>query len=86
MKKKAVALTYNKEKDNAPKVKGKGEGKIAEKIIEIAKQNNIPIKENPELVDILSSIPLDEEIPPELYKAIAEIFAYIYSMSQKSLD
>ncbi|NPA51660.1 MAG: type III secretion system protein [Aquificae bacterium] len=86
MKKKAVALNYEKNKDLAPKVKAKGEGLIAEKIIQIAHQNNIPIKEDKELIQILSSIPLDQEIPPELYKAVAEIFAYIYSISKKKID
>ncbi len=86
MKKKAVALKYNKEKDNAPKIKGKGEGILADKIIQTAKEHGIPVKEDKTLVDMLASIPLDTEIPPELYKAVAEIFAYIYSMSNKKID
>ena len=82
MKKKAVALSYDKDVDNAPRVKAKGEGYIAEKIIQKALEEGIPLKEDKKLVEFLSQIPLDHEIPPELYRAIAEIFAYIYKMSK----
>ncbi len=81
--KKAVALRYNREIENAPRVVAKGEGYIADKIIKKADEIGIPIKEDKELVNLLSSIPLDYEIPPELYRAIAEIFAYLYKMSKK---
>jgi len=76
--KKAVALKYEYKKDNAPKVIAKGKGKIAEKIIQIAKEHNIPIKEDKETVEILSSLDIGEEIPEELYQVIAEILAYVY--------
>ncbi len=82
-KKKAVALKYEREKDNAPKVVAKGQGKIAERIIQKAKEHNIPIEENPELVEVLSKLDLYEEIPPKLYKAVAEILVFIYQ--QKGL-
>ncbi len=77
-KKKAVALKYERGKDNAPKVIAKGKGKIAEKIIQIAKENNIHIEENTELVEVLSKLELYEEIPEELYRAVAEILVFIY--------
>lgn len=76
--KKAIALGYNKEKDNAPKVLASGKGVIAEQIIAAAKQNNIPIKEDKDLVEILSKIDINQEIPPNLYRAIAEIFSFLY--------
>lgn len=76
--KKAVALGYNREKDNAPKVLASGKGAIAEQIIAAAKQNNIPIKEDKDLVEILSKIDINQEIPPNLYRAIAEIFSFLY--------
>ncbi len=78
---KAAALKYEKFKDNAPKIVAKGKGYIAEKIIEIAKENNIPIKEDPDLIEMLYKLDIYEEIPEELYKVIAEIFAYIYKIS-----
>ncbi len=77
-KKKAVALKYEKGKDNAPKVIAKGKGVIAQKIIDTAKKNGIPVEEDPELVEILSSLDIYQEIPPSLYKAVAEILIFIY--------
>ncbi len=81
--KKAIALKYEKEKDNAPKVVAKGKGVVAQKIIEIAEENGIYIKEDPELVEILSTLDIYEEIPEELYKAVAEILVFIYKNIQK---
>jgi flagellar biosynthesis protein len=81
--KKAVALKYERYKDSAPKVVAKGKGVIAEKIIEVAKQYGVYLKEDPTLVEVLSGLELYEEIPEELYKVIAEIFALIYQAKQK---
>ncbi len=81
--KKAIALKYEKGKDNAPKVVGKGQGEVAKRIIEIAEENGIYIKEDPELVEILSTLDLYEEIPEELYKVVAEILAFVYKNIQK---
>lgn len=81
--KKALALGWNKEKDNAPKVLGSGSGEIAERIIKLAHENGIPIKEDEDLCEILSKLELGEEIPPAMYKAVAEVFSFIYRMSNK---
>ncbi|HEV08820.1 MAG TPA: flagellar biosynthesis protein FlhB [Sulfurihydrogenibium azorense] len=81
--KKAVALKYERYKDNAPKVVAKGKGEIAKKIIEVAKQHGIYIKEDPDLVEVLSGLDLYEEIPEDLYKVVAEILAFIYKAKQK---
>ena len=77
-KKEAVALKYNKKKDNAPKVVAKGKENVAQKILEKAKEYNIPIKEDPDLLEVLSKLEIYEEIPPKLYKAVANILIYIY--------
>ncbi len=77
-KDKVVALRYHEDEDNAPKVVAKGEGEIARKIREIALANGIPTHRDNDLVEILSQIELDREIPPELYAAIAEILSWIY--------
>jgi len=79
----AAALKYDSHKDSAPKVIAKGRGNIAEKIIELAKKNNIPIQSDPDLVQILSKLDIDEQIPVELYKAVAEILAFIYSANNR---
>ncbi|HET6516096.1 MAG TPA: EscU/YscU/HrcU family type III secretion system export apparatus switch protein [Thermodesulfovibrionales bacterium] len=81
---KAAALQYTRGTDSAPKVTAKGRGKVAEKILEVARKHNIPIREDRELVEILSSLDLYQEIPPELYRAVAEILAFVYSLSSKN--
>ena len=82
-KKKAVALGYNRSQDNAPKVLASGAGEIANKIISLAKEHDIPIKEDPDLIEILSKVKVDQEIPPNLYKAVAEIFSFLYKITNK---
>lgn len=78
----AVALQYNKESNSAPKVTAKGEGYTAENIIKIAKLHDIPIKKDEDLVEMLSKLEVDREIPPQMYKAIAEVFSYIYKLTK----
>ena len=82
-KKKAVALGYNRSQDNAPKVLASGAGEIANKIISLAKEHDIPIKEDPDLIEILSKVEVDQEIPLNLYKAVAEIFSFLYKITNK---
>ena len=82
-KKKAVALGYNRSQDNAPKVLASGAGEIANRIISLAKEHDIPIKEDPDLIEILSKVEVDQEIPPNLYKAVAEIFSFLYKITKK---
>lgn len=79
----AAAIEYDDKRDAAPKVTAKGRGSIAEKIIKLAMEHNIPIREDPALVQILSRLDIDEQIPPEIYKAIAEILAFIYSVNEQ---
>jgi flagellar biosynthesis protein len=79
---KAIALRYDKDKDHAPKVIAKGRGKIAEKILEIAKAHNLPLYEDKNLVQILEALELETEIPPELYRAVAEVLAFIYRLNK----
>lgn len=79
--KKAVAIKYNKNKDNAPKLVAKGRNYIAERIIEIAKENNVPIYPDRNLVQVLDALDLDFEIPPELYRAVAEVLVFIYELN-----
>jgi flagellar biosynthesis protein len=81
--KKAVSLKYELPKHEAPIVTAKGQGLIAEKIIEIAKKHNIPIKDDPDLVEVLSQLDLNEQIPPAVYQVVAEIFAFIYHLNKR---
>ncbi|RXK14143.1 type III secretion system protein [Halarcobacter mediterraneus] len=84
--KKAVALEYEMEIDNAPKVIAKGKGDIAKNIIKVAQDNDIPIKKDEDLIELLSAIDIDKEIPPSMYKAVSEIFAFIYDLTKKERD
>ncbi len=83
MKKKAVGLKYKKDEDKAPKIIAKGEGELAERIIKIAEENGIYIKEDKALVEILEKLNIYEEIPEELYGIIAEILLYVYEIEKK---
>ena len=76
--KQAVALTYDKDKDQAPRVTAKGKGYIAEQIIELAREHNVEIRQDSDLVNILAKIELNTPIPVEAYAAVAEILSYIY--------
>ena len=78
---KAVALQYDITKDNAPKITAKGKGETASNIIKIAKENKIPIKKDEDLIELLSQIDIDKEIPGSMYKAVAELFSFIYDLS-----
>lgn len=80
--KKAVALGYDMEIDNAPKVVAKGSGAIAKNIIKIAQDNEVPIKKDEDLIELLSAIDIDKEIPDSMYKAVSEIFAFIYDLTK----
>ena len=75
----AVALHYDK--TGAPRVVAKGRGGIGEKIIEIAKAHDIPIEENEVLAGALANIELGDEIPAELYKAVAEVLVFVLRLS-----
>lgn len=83
---KAVALKYVPKQDRAPKVTAKGSGLLAEKIIQLAKEHGIPIKEDPALIEILSQLDFYQEIPPSVYTVIAEILAFVYSMNNRLAD
>ena len=75
----AVALKY--EATSAPRVTAIGRGEIAQRIIESAEQNGVPLRDNPALAEALSRVPLDREIPESLYRAVAEVLTYILRTS-----
>lgn len=81
---KAAALKYDHLTQNAPKVIAKGQGDIAKNIIKIAQDNDLPIKKDEDLIELLSKLDIDKEIPTEMYKAVAEIFSFIYGITNKN--
>ena len=78
----AVALKYDAATEHAPKVIAKGRGLVAEKIIALAREQGIPMREDPDLVQMLTQIDLDQEIPPSLYRVVAELLAFVYRLNQ----
>lgn len=78
LSKKAVALKYVPGETEAPVVVAKGRGKVAEAILDKAKENGVPVQEDAALVEVLSKLDLDEQIPAELYQLVAEVLTYIY--------
>lgn len=81
--KKAAALRYDREKNNAPVVAASGRGEVAEKILEAAREADIPVMQDPDLIEVLSKVKVGDEIPAELYQAVAEILAFVYSLNSK---
>ncbi|MEC4684954.1 MAG: EscU/YscU/HrcU family type III secretion system export apparatus switch protein [Nitrospirota bacterium] len=80
-RKKAAALKYRQGVDAAPKVVARGRGWLAERIIALAREHGVPIHEDKALVEILSTLDMYEETPPELYRAVAEVLTFIYKMN-----
>jgi flagellar biosynthesis protein len=80
-KSKAVVLKYDKEKDATPRITAKGRGYVAEQIVEIARVHNVPLHEDKNLVQVLEALDLETEIAPELYRAVAEVLAFIYRLN-----
>lgn len=73
----AVALEYEAGTNNAPTVVAKGRGQLADRIMEVARENGITIEANPMLAEALSGVGLDETIPRELYAAVAEVIGFV---------
>ena len=74
----AVALQYQRQRDPAPRIVAKGEGELALKILELARQHGVAIKEDPDLAQLLSAVELETQIPVEAFVAVAEILSFIY--------
>lgn len=81
---KAVALKYDPGKDASPVVVAKGQGRIAESIIQKAKEHGVPLQEDASLVEVLSKLDLEQEIPPELYQLVAEILGFVYRTDMRA--
>lgn len=79
--KSAVSLRYDSLTSNAPKVTAKGKGQVAENIIALAHEHNIPVQQDPDLIEVLSQVDVDQEIPPAVYQVVAELLAFVYKMN-----
>jgi len=79
---KAVAIKYDMKLDKAPVVTAKGEGFVARRIVEIAQTADVPVVEDAALVSALLSLELEQEIPVELYEAVARVLSWIYRLEK----
>jgi len=82
IRKSAVALKYDLELGDAPRVTAKGQGLIAENILKKAEEAGVPVQEDPTLMELLGQLDVNEMIPERLYGAVAEVFAYLYHIDQ----
>jgi flagellar biosynthesis protein len=83
---KAAALRYDAGRDRAPRLTARGAGRIAEKIKALAREHQVPLMEDANLVQILEKLDVDTEIPTELYQAVAEVLAFVYRMNAMKAD
>lgn len=81
--KKAVALRYDQQQDAVPRVVASGQGRVAERILDAAKQHGIDIHEDPDLIELLSKLHVDQYIPEKLFLAVAEVMAYVYRVNNR---
>jgi flagellar biosynthesis protein len=81
----AVAISYDMNKQPAPTISASGQGKVAERILELAKEHGIPIRKDPDMVELLAQLDVGQIIPPELYAVVAEVLAFVYRVKGKSL-
>ncbi len=83
MNKKAVALSYDEEKDAAPVIVASGMGYMAEKIVETARESGVPVYEDNSLATVLSQLQLGSQVPEQLYQAIVDIYVYFLRFANK---
>lgn len=81
--KKAVALRYSAESEEAPTVVAKGKGLVADSILRKAQEHGVPVQEDASLVEVLSKLDLNQEIPPELYQLVAEVLTFVYQTDKR---
>ena len=79
---KAAVLKYDVDKDKAPKITGIGRGQVAEKILKVAEEHRIPFYEDPSLIDLLSKLEIQSEVPPQLYNLVAEVLSFVYKLDR----
>ena len=79
-----VAVSLRWDGAGAPRVTAKGKGEVAQRIIALAEENGVPLREDRALVEVLSRVDLAQQIPPQLYVAVAEVIAFAYAISGKA--
>ena len=82
-KRRAVALRYDAEQGGAPRIAAKGRGYLADRIVELAEEHGVHIHHDPDMVAILSCLEMEDEVPAELYQAVAEVLAFVYKLNNR---
>ena len=82
----AVAIRYDRDRENAPRVVAKGKGYVAEQLLAIARRHAVPVYQNQTVTQLLMAVELDREIPPELYQAVANVLAYVDRMDGRAAE
>ncbi len=80
----AVALRYAPATGAAPELVAKGEGFMAQEILRVARENDVPLRQDPALAGALATLDIGAQIPPELFRAVAEVLAFVYKMNGKA--
>ena len=80
----AVALHHDRDGAQAPRVVAKGTGELAERILALARESQVPIHSDPDLVALLAASEIGEETPTDIYEAVARLLAWLYSLSHQS--
>ena len=78
-----VALRYDEDSRSAPDVVAKGKGEVAEQILKLARKHGVPVREDRDLLQLLAACDVGDEIPLELYTAVAELLAYLYRLNKE---
>ena len=82
--KQAIALGYKEAYDVAPKIKAKGKGYVAQNMIDTAHKHDIPIQEDPSLLELLGQLEVNDTIPEELYEVVSELLAFVYRLDRQA--
>lgn len=85
-RRKAVALRYQAESDAAPRIVAKGAGYLADRILDLARRHGVSIHEDRDLVEVLSKLDVDTPIPESLYRAVAEVLAFVYRLNRRQAE
>ncbi len=80
----AVALRYAPETDSSPQIVAKGDGFLAGEILRVARESDVPLRQDPALAGALATLDIGQQIPPELFRAVAEVLAFVYKMNGKA--
>jgi flagellar biosynthesis protein len=81
--KKAIALRYDPQQESAPVLIAKGQGYLAERIVELAREHGIAVQQDPALVELLMKVDLSEQVPPQLFAAVAKVLGAVYRVNRR---